>query len=596
MIAAAAAAALLGVLMGGQTAPPSTTVSAPRPAPIDDGRAALDGDALALAVPEDALGALGAVLLHDGGPFSPSRVAVRGLSGVRLASSFEGLALDDPSGLHVDLGLLPWAFADQVDVQSGAGPALGGAVRLARADRDRPALRARVLVGELASARAQGMLTTALRDGALTVGADAASTSGAFSFLPAGAAPGAAATTPLVRANNDQQRASALAAAHTRMGDLHLEGLVLGAVHAGGVPGFALAPTRGLRGEDGLVAGSVGARVQLGAASVGVQAGGRGSHRATEGPRDARSAVQSRALGVTVTAAGVPLGDDVDADLRVLGSDTSARAAAQLYQRVAAGAGVAARARLGPARLKVRADGEALSDVQPLFSGEARLELGGPLAVSLGVARAERAPTMAELYAPSGLVLGNPLLTPERAHDVELALAYRPGRVVQARAVAFAGVIDDAIAYLNQNAFEIAPVNTGPAWRAGAESLVVVEPTPWCALESSIALLASRVDATGAPLPLAPPWSSRLALRAGERAAANMSVLVRARGPAASNAYGTLLAPAVALVDLAARAPLAPGLWGSVALMNLLDVRDARDQNQLPLPGRLWFAGLEVAQ
>lgn len=600
MSGAALAAVLVCTGVAGQAAAPSTTVSAPRPAQIDDAQGALGGDAVALGAPEDALLALGAVLLHDGGPFAPSRVAVRGLSGARLAASFDGLVLDDPAGLHVDTALLPWAFADVAAVESGAatapGGALGGALRLTRVDPTQTGLRARVLVGDLSSARAQGLVTTALPGGALAAGVDAATTRGDFSFLPTGAAPGASAHTHLVRANDDHHRTSAMASAQTRVGDLTLDGLVLAAAHAGGIPGFALAPTRGLRGEDGLVAGRVGATIAMGTASLRVHGGGRGSHRATEGPRDARSAVQSSELGAAVAAAGVPLGDDVNADLTVHASDATVRAPALTHQRVRAGAGVATRARLGPARLVLRAEGEALSDVQPLLSGEARVELGGPLAASLGVARAERAPTVAELYAPGGLVLGNPELTPERAHDVELALAYRPGRVLWARAVGFVGLIDDAIAYLNRNAFEIAPVNTGPAWRAGVESFLTVEPARWCGLESTITVLASRVDATGAPLPLAPPWTSRLALRAGDVDALHGSAVVRARGAASSNAYGTLVAPAVALVDVAVRAPLGPGLWASAALTNALDVQDARDQNQLPLPGRVWLVGLEVVQ
>ncbi|MBI1946769.1 MAG: TonB-dependent receptor [Deltaproteobacteria bacterium] len=602
MTASNAAAALLCTLVAGQAGAPSTTVSAPRPADLDDAKGALAGDALSLAAPEDALAALGAVLLHDGGPFSPSRASVRGLSGPRLAASFDGLAVDDPAGVHVDAALLPWAFADQVTLESGAGGALGaslgGAVRLGRAAPETPKLRARLLVGDLATARAQGMLTAPLAEGAVTVGADAATTRGDFTFLPAGAAPApppsATRDDALVRSNDDHRRASALLSARGRLGELLVDATLFGAGHEGGIPGFALAPTRGLRGEDGLVAGRVGARVPVGGASLGAAVSARGAHRATEGPADPRSAVQSAAADVAVTAARVPLGDGVDADLQGHGATAGARAGDVEHRRVLAGAGLAARARLGPVRLAVRAEGDAPTDTRPLIAGEARIEVGEALAASLGVARAERAPSLEELYAPTGLVLGNPALSPERAHDVEAALAYRPGRVVSARAVAFAGVIDDAIAYVNQNAFEVAPINTGAALRAGLESFVAVEPSSWCAVASTITLLASRVDATGAPLPLAPPWTSRLALRAGEATGASVQAVLRARGPAASNAFGTLVAPAFALVDVVARAPLAPGLWISGALVNALDVRDARDQNQLPLPGRLWLVGLEV--
>lgn len=591
--AAALALALALPTQGGGE--PSTTVSAPRPADIDDARGDLAGDALALQGPEDALSALGATLVHDGGPLAPSRVMVRGLGGARLALSFDDVALGDPTGAHLDAALLPWAFADSLVVDSGPGAGLGGAVRLSSAAGAPRGGRARLLVGALDTVRLSGQASTPLPEGWLRAGAELASTRGDFAFNPVGAAGGDTDELTLVRVNNDRQRATALVDGATRWGPLQVDGLLLAAGHRGGIPGFALAPTRSLRGEDGLLAGRVGARVVTGSASLGASLSGRGVHRATEGPADPRSAVQSSAATLAVTATRVPLGDEVIADIETHASTTGARADAQRFERLEAGARVAARTTLGPVRLRLHADGRALTDAGPLFGGELRVEAGDTVRGSLSLARASRAPTLEELYAPAGFLRGNAALKPELAHDLEGAVAFQPGRLLAARAVAFAGRLDEAIVYLNDNAYEVAPHNTGTAWRAGLDVFMTLEVLPWCGLEAALGALASRLDATGAPLPLAPPWSSRGTLRLGPLGGPQLAATLRARGPVSSNHFGTLVAPAQALVDVVARAPLTQHLWASAALTNALDARDARDQNQLPLPGRLWSLALEVS-
>lgn len=591
----AAALALVLALPSQEDGASSTTVSAPRPADIDDARGALTGDALALQAPEDALSALGATVVHEGGPLAPSRVMVRGLGGARLALAFDDVALGDPSGAHLDAALLPWAFADALVVDSGPGAGLGGAVKLASGPRSRSAGRARLLVGALDTVRLSGLAGTPLPEGWLRAGAELASTRGDFAFTPVGAAGGNTDGITLLRRNNDRQRATALVDGGTQLGPVQVEGLLLAAGHRGGIPGFALAPTRSLRGEDGLVAARLGARVLSGGASLGASLSGRGVHRATEGPVDPRSAVQSSAATLAVHAARVPLGDQVLADVETHAGTTSAWAGARLLERLEAGAAVAASGNLGPARLRVRVDGSALTDAGPLLGGELRVETGEVLRASLGLARATRAPTLEELYAPTGFVRGNPALKPELAHDLEAAVAFLPGKLLAVRAVAFAGRLDEAIVYLNDNAYEVSPHNTGTAWRAGLDIFMIMEATSWCGLEASLSGLASRLDATLAPLPLAPPWSSRGTLRVGAQQGPQVAATLGARGPVSSNHFGTLVAPAQALVDVVARAPLAPHLWASAALTNVLDVQDARDQNQLPLPGRLWYLGLEVS-
>ncbi|HEY1099192.1 MAG TPA: TonB-dependent receptor, partial [Myxococcota bacterium] len=107
-------------------------------------------------------------------------------------------------------------------------------------------------------------------------------------------------------------------------------------------------------------------------------------------------------------------------------------------------------------------------------------------------------------------------------------------------------------------------------------------------------MLASVVTATLAPLPTAPPWTLRTALRVGDDEAFVEGIVV-GRGAAPSTIFGTLPSGAYALVSLTTRLPLGDGgLAVRATVDNAFDVTTARDANQLPLPGRLLFVGLEV--
>jgi outer membrane receptor protein involved in Fe transport len=189
-------------------------------------------------------------------------------------------------------------------------------------------------------------------------------------------------------------------------------------------------------------------------------------------------------------------------------------------------------------------------------------------------------------------VLGNAKLTPERANDVEATVAWA-STILSVRAAAFAGHLDDAIVYVNRDAFTVEPVNTGGVWRAGGEVRVAVTPTSWSALDVVGSALASRLDATGAALP-APPFASRIAVRLGDDEGPHARVVVRSRATTPSNLFGTLSAPGTTLVDVVGSWPLASNLRVALSIENALDVLDARDTNLLPLPGRQVFASLEV--
>jgi hypothetical protein len=579
----------VAALLALATATGETTVHAPRPAELDDDRVPA-GDALLLPAPEELVAeALGASLVHDGGPLAPTRAVVRGLAGARLGvdvgGAHGGLSLTDPATGLFDLGLVPWALVDSLVVDSGAGPrGLGGNLSLTL-DED-AGVRARVLAGSAGTTRSSLAASSTTHDTSVLAAVDAGITRGDFAFVPTSAA-GAKPGDVLVRENNDQRRVGALALARQRIDGVDISALGLVAAHDGGIPGLATSPTRSLRGEDALAGG----RLFVDAGGGWVALDGRANHRATFGPDDPRESIESWSAGAssgfTASALGARLDVRSGADLAAVEGTGFSRLAGHASSSLALPLADTARARIA-------ADVRLTSDVGTLVGGEARVEMGEVLRASLGVSRSSRAPTLDELYAPRGVVLGNPALRPETLHDVELAVGFVPGRVVEARAVAFAGVLDQTITWVNRNAYEVAPVNLGSAWRAGVDVKLGVEPVDFLGLDVVAEALATQVDETRAPLPLAPPFSSRLSLRFGRAQDAHIAAVIRSRGDASSNIFGTLTAPGYTLVDVIARLPLSSSLALGVSITNALDVLDARDTNQLPLPGRMAFLSLEV--
>lgn len=565
--------------------PTETRVRASRPADIDDSRVAV-ADATLTPSPEDAVSAAqGASLVHDGGPLAPARLLVRGLSGARLDTDLGGLPLTDPATGLLDLASVPWAAVDDLIVESGATGGSAGALRLVPAALS-PGLRVRVLGGDLGTVRASARVA----DGARALAVDAAITRGDFVFAPSSSVD-APAAAPRVRLNNDQRRVSAFGTARGQLGGATARVLAYGAAHEGGIPGLATRPTDGLRGSDGALGARMALERRHAAGRLTVTVDGRAAHRATWGPASARAALESLATQLGVEAAEVPLGPAAV----TIGASSGVTALVDgRFTRVHTGARLGARAPLGPMRLAANGDVRLFSDVGALTGASLRVEAGETLRLSAGLARAARAPTLDELYAPRGIVLGNPALRPEIFNDLEVALAWLPGRQLEARVVAFAGAIEEGIAWVNRNAYEVAPVNLGRGWRAGVETSVTIEPSPVLGLDAVASLLWSRLETTGEALPLAPPFTSRLAMRLGPRDGGHLSAVVRARGAAPSNLYGTLVAAPYTLLDLLARLPLGPRLELGVAVSNIFDVLDAREANQLPLPGRLVFLSLEV--
>lgn len=569
-----------------------TTVSGLRSMPALEGTAVVaEGPARYTPYPEDIFEALGGVvLLRDGGPLAPARVRHRGLGGPRLGVRLAGVPLNDPTTASVDVTALPLYAVHLLRApHPGRGVGDDGLnLSLSARDETRVALGA----GTLETLRADAAASSRLGGGRSVVGVSAGSTRGDFLFLPTTAS---GATLPVARrTGNEQRRASGVVALDLPF-SLGPAGVVAWtSLHEGGVPGFATMPTQGLRASS-FLAGAI-ARGALGweDARVGIELGGRAARRSTT------SAVSAPADAVT----GVALGPSLFSTL-ALGEGLSlegalryehARVEETLFVRdLVRGHGTLQLAPLGkPYSLHVTAGATVPSDTLAFPTGELQLAYrpAQRLLVEVGVSRSGRLPTLDELYAPKGFVLGNPELKSEISTDVEASFA-TTSRIAQVSLSVFAGHMDETILYVNRNAFEVEPINTGALWRTGLDLHVVATPAPLLGLEVTGSALLSQLSAVASPLPVTPPLTTRVALRLGESSGASVHVVMRQRTAVSNNLYGTLRTPGYGLVDLVSRLPLGAHLALSASISNALNVLDARDVNLLPLPGRQVFLTLE---
>jgi hypothetical protein len=469
--------------------------------------------------------------------------------------------------------------------------------------------------GPLATLRARARAATALDGGHAGGFVDLGTTRGDFVFrhddtLGTGG--------PLdVRRNNDHRRANAALFAALGGGASVVDVAGVIGAHEGGVPGFATAPLD-LRAREATAAAGARWTLRGEGARLSLVVDGTGSDRSVRSSTLDSRLVGARAGGGLVAV--VPLVERLQAslDVRVERSGvldavdrTGGHAAFGLawsapLAAIASELRLDARGRLGV----VDDDDRALVAAHQtlwLPAGHARATVvHDALAAFVGVTRTARAPTLDERFAPQGFVRGNPALRPEAVAEIEGGVAVESPRA-GARVVAHASDLDDVIVPVNRNAFEVVPENTGRAQRAGLDARATLRPTPLVEVTLAASVLATAlVPATttaplpgappppgAAPLPGAPPVTFALVPRLGT-ADAWLRTTIAARGPVSSNLFGTVTSPGSVLVDLDARLPVGRNIGLALFVQNAFDVLDARDQNLLPLPGRLVFVSLEL--
>lgn len=225
-----------------------------------------------------------------------------------------------------------------------------------------------------------------------------------------------------------------------------------------------------------------------------------------------------------------------------------------------------------------------------------------PAGVTLqsNVGESFRIPSFLELFIPSGTLLANPDLQPERGAFVDAAVAVS-GAPGMARVAGFAAQYQDLVYYDYQPPLPTRPRNASAVRAAGLEVEGRLSPARWMELSGSYGLLFTENIRDVAPyfgkeIPFRPRHRGTLRLVLGPERI-RMHATLRAQSQVFVNRSNTqdLAIAGRALVDagvdvLVVRRPeVLLSFWAT----NLGDV-ETRDVDGYPLPGRALFATLTV--
>lgn len=545
----------------------------------------------------------GARTFDLGGPVGDRRLTIRGGAPSQLLTVVDGVVLGSSFATGVDLGfLVPEAVGSMRVVRGGQGAlygdgALTGAlVVTTRRPSEDPTESLSLSGGSFGTLRVGGSVGFA----PVAVSATYEQTAGDFAYEDRAVGLAAEERT---RRNNDARRGGISAVAEHRFAGNTVRAVAHGSFREAGVPGLTSDENLDARESRQSVLGRVAVDhpLQGGTLSLGI-----GAAYLSLDYRDPESAFGSESEFITTTAdaklelmigelqivrALAEIGGEL-ADSTEHGDPTRFRASIALSDEIILGS------------LTVFLAGRAVSVSGQRFAALPRVGLRWDplewLYLRVGAGRSLRTPAVDELYRPSEAGLsGNPELVSETAWEAEAAIG---GGVeaVEASLVGFVRRIDDAILYVNRNAFEVRPENLGAARAAGGELEVTsrwtVGPVRLGGY-GALGLLFSELLATGERLPTQPVWNAAGRADVGY-AAVDLFTAVRWFGPTSTRLGSDLPENRVpAYLRWDAGVEVRPFDWMSVAFrcLNLIDRRDLQSVNKIPLPGRTFLVSARVA-
>jgi outer membrane receptor protein involved in Fe transport len=199
-----------------------------------------------------------------------------------------------------------------------------------------------------------------------------------------------------------------------------------------------------------------------------------------------------------------------------------------------------------------------------------------------------------ELYAQNSFFVGNENLQKESTWDFQVASNFRLGEHTRLNITGFYGHLSDLIIYEPFMGTRLRPKNIAIASRMGIDLGINTEPFSWLMIESKNSLLRTRVAATKAPLPQAPMFLGLSRVRLGPEDIATLTLQTRYRTESNANMFGTKTTKGYILLDALVSTPIAHILTLSLSVSNIFNVKNARDTYEMPIPGTVFFAQIEV--
>jgi outer membrane cobalamin receptor len=218
-----------------------------------------------------------------------------------------------------------------------------------------------------------------------------------------------------------------------------------------------------------------------------------------------------------------------------------------------------------------------------------------PLTLGVRFGRNSRVPTLSEMYAPSGLILGNPELEPEKIHDGSLYAIYDVNDKLKLNLEIYYAQMTKAIFYVNRNSYLVEPINADHVRRGGIGFSMRYRPNDLFETNMRVDVLATQIEETKAPLPGATPFALSIDGRVGKEKGIFSRFSVIANAGSSSNLFGTLNTKPYSLVNASLHIPLHDHARVVFSATNLFDVTWAKTAYHYPMPGREFFVTLEAS-
>ena len=538
----------------------------------------------------------GATVSRFGGPLEPTQTLINGFTGSRVGVYWDGFSLEDPGGGISDLGQIPMFAAQRAWIDASDSDEIGGALNLTGAKSGLPSLTFAGMMGDQETHRFQLRLQQSLGASIKSVTAiQTAKTQGDFRFKPQASRQDLPWET---RGNNDQARQTLLQWNEFKSRYVHQTLLWLFHGHQGGIAGFAANPFSDLRGNSqAWLLGSKTKWPEL-IPNLQLRVSLRGLNRETYQQSNFNdvSTVESRMTdwAISYKKAVAPLSLSFQSQAQIQLRWVNQTSVLQRLVRLP----LSVQQSLFSNKVRWQVWSQILwaTDEAPLPMAGALLRIR-PLPgtqVKIGGHRKYRIPSLQELYAPSGFVLGNPDLRPEDTLDFFGELNFAKEQLELSGSLTHSWS-EDLIFYVNRNAFELAPRNLGETERWIATLKGKYTLMPELRLACGYDAFLSNVRASDAPLPGIPPHQLWAKLSIGAADATRLHVNHAFRSETAGDLFGNLKLAAYHLTDLQVVHPVQKGLRIFLSVDNLFNVGYARDVYFLPLPGRQVFASIEVS-
>jgi len=531
-------------------------------------------------------------LTRQGGPLAPTEIKMRGLGGPRFEVFLEGLNLADPVSGYVDAQDLPLfaiarASSSFMPSSSFEGLTLtlpGAQNTFARSSMGR---------GSFSTGKADLLGQAELGDSvSVLLGASLKTSQGSFAYEDPQ-------TGDLhMRENNDQRRILSLGRIHWHSG--RYEGFLtaIGRKHDAGLPGLAEFPSTNLRMTRIFVGTLLGFAAHLDSDTFTVKANTRfDSTSTTDVLVTNQSKTESLANSLEFESAHEFLNQAIQLDAGLKGDyvflfrEPTNRFTIDAFFRFRKDFERALKTYV-ETQLKFHS----YSDLSPLVSGyvEAGFSATSFFDTAFKFARNVRPPSLAELYTPMGGILTNASLKSENGLTGEW-IANLKWEPLQFQSVAFYSLMEEAIFYQPTPEGIYQPTNTGRIHRAGLETKLAIFPISFVSIDWKTKWLYSYLMLSGAELPNTPPFWTRAALTVFPSKETSASLATRYQSGSIGDFKGITHASPYTMLDANMRLSPYTGVQIFFELNNLMDIRWARDQASIPLPGRNFFIGLEVA-